>query len=111
MKKSELESGPQERNRLLEQVKNDNLETGGMDRKISEMEAAIKSLKELIGISEEVDPDLVEKQGKYDELVKKDGEMQEFLDVFEERRVEMERQSLAAEVEITEILAKIQVNI
>lgn len=40
------ESVAQERNRLLEQVKNDNLETSGMERRIAEMEQQIRSFKE-----------------------------------------------------------------
>jgi intraflagellar transport protein 74 len=42
------ESGPQEKQRLLEQVKNDNLETSGMERKITELETEIKQMKDAI---------------------------------------------------------------
>jgi intraflagellar transport protein 74 len=44
------ESGPQERDRLLQQVKNDNLETSGMERKIAEMEEQIRVLKDQIAL-------------------------------------------------------------
>jgi intraflagellar transport protein 74 len=44
------ESGPQERERLLQQVKNDNLETSGMERRIAEMEEQIRVLKDQIAM-------------------------------------------------------------
>jgi intraflagellar transport protein 74 len=43
-------SGPQERERLLQQVKNDNLETSGMERKIAEMMEEIRVMKDKLAI-------------------------------------------------------------
>lgn len=110
IEKAQLESGPQERARLLEQVKNDNLETSGMERKISETQAQIKLLKEQIATAGgELDAAAAEKQAKFDELVKKDAEMQEFLDSFDAKKAEISDQSFQAEQQIVELLQKIEV--
>ncbi|KAJ3336640.1 Intraflagellar transport protein 74, partial [Kappamyces sp. JEL0680] len=109
LQKAELESGPQERARLLEQVKNDNLETSGMERRIADMEGEIKNLREqLAAIGGEMDAAQADKQAKFDELVKKDEEMQQFLDAFEGKKLELSNASLQAEGEITEALQRIQ---
>ena len=110
IEKAQLESGPQERARLLEQVKNDNLETSGMERKISEIQAQIKLLKEQIATAGgELDAAAAEKQAKFDELVKKDAEMQEFLNSFDAKKAEISEQSFHAEQQIVELLQKIEV--
>jgi intraflagellar transport protein 74 len=56
------ESGPQEKARLLEQVKNDNLETSAMERKIAELEDKIRTLKDQLGV---LTGDLDANQGKF----------------------------------------------
>jgi intraflagellar transport protein 74 len=109
IQKTELESGPQERNRLLEQVKTDNLETSGMERKIAEVEASTKTVKEQLAlIGGEMDQANEEKQLKYEELMKKDQEMQEFLDSFEVKREEIRNVSRETEGAIVLALARIQ---
>lgn len=49
LKSSEDESGSQEKTRLLKQVKEDNLETSAMERKVLELEQEIERLKQQIG--------------------------------------------------------------
>ena len=44
----ESEAGPQEKSRLLEQVKEDNQETSAMERKIVELEEQASRLKDEI---------------------------------------------------------------
>ena len=110
IEKAQLESGPQERARLLEQVKNDNLETSGMERKISEIQSQLKSIKEQIAVTGgELDAAEAEKQAKFEELIKKDTEMQEFLDIFDTKKDEIREQTLASEEFIVGLLQKIEV--
>ncbi|KAI8895418.1 hypothetical protein BC833DRAFT_601295 [Globomyces pollinis-pini] len=110
LQSSELESGPQERARLLEQVKNDNLETSGMERRTLEIEEQIRSIKEqLLHTDTTVDPQQAEKLAKYEELLKKDEEMQQFLDTFEEKKTEKISLNEATEKEIVKILGRIQI--
>ena len=45
---AQQESAPQEKARLLEQVKQDNIETSGMERKIAELEDEIKKAKDVL---------------------------------------------------------------
>ena len=108
IQKSELESGPQERNRLLEQVKNDNLETSAMERKIADYEVKIAQLTKDTSLDTESDPAQVEKQAKFDELVQREKEMQEFMDSFPLTKNEISEQILSTETEITDLLTKIQ---
>ena len=108
LQKSQLESGPQERNRLLEQVKTDNLETSGMERKIAETQDQIKKIKEqLSAIGGELDAAEADKQAKFEELIKKDAEMQEFLDSFDLKKDEIVSSSVVAQQDITGKLMKI----
>jgi intraflagellar transport protein 74 len=110
IEKAQLESGPQERARLLEQVKNDNLETSGMERKISEIQSQLKTIKEKIAVTGgELDAAEAEKQAKFEELIKKDAEMQEFLDIFDTKKDEIREQTLASEQFIVGLLQKIEV--
>ncbi|KAJ3253843.1 Intraflagellar transport protein 74 [Boothiomyces macroporosus] len=108
IKASELESGPQERARLLEQVKSDNLETSGMERKLQEMEEEIRNLKEKLSQDNVQDPAQAEKLAKYEELLKKDEEMQQFLDSFDAKRQEAATRNETAETNILDLLHRMQ---
>lgn len=50
------ESAPQEKARLLDQVKQDNLETSGMERKITELKDEIQTIGEGMSQLEGEDP-------------------------------------------------------
>ncbi|KAJ3270746.1 Intraflagellar transport protein 74 [Terramyces sp. JEL0728] len=108
LKASELESGPQERARLLEQVKSDNLETSGMERKLQEMEEETRLLKEKLGQDSAQDPAQAEKLAKYEELLKKDEEMQQFLNSFDSKKQEAINRNETTESTILEVLHRVQ---
>ncbi|KAJ3320564.1 Intraflagellar transport protein 74 [Boothiomyces sp. JEL0866] len=108
IKASELESGPQERARLLEQVKSDNLETSGMERKLQEMEEEIRVLKEKLSQDNVQDPGQAEKLAKYEELLKKDEEMQQFLNSFDSKKQEAFSRNESTESNILDLLHRIQ---
>jgi intraflagellar transport protein 74 len=50
------ETAPQEKARLLEQVKQDNLETSGMERKITELNDEMKNINETLSQIQGNDP-------------------------------------------------------
>ncbi|KAJ1336333.1 hypothetical protein BSLG_007117 [Batrachochytrium salamandrivorans] len=109
LKKAENESGPQEKARLLEQVREDNLETSGMDRRILELEDQIHKLHEQISQADtELDPAQEERNAKYEELLKRDRDMQTFLDSFDERRHERMEKNREAEAGIVHLLERIR---
>nr|KAJ3414893.1 Intraflagellar transport protein 74 [Polyrhizophydium stewartii] len=109
IKTSESESGPQEKARLLEQVKEDNLETSGMERKIAELEEQLRKLREQISQADaDLDPAQGERNAKYEELLKRDREMQAFLDSFDEKRHECLTRNQEAEHNIVELLERIK---
>jgi intraflagellar transport protein 74 len=107
IQKSRLESETQERKRLLEQVKNDNLEINAMGESVIEYEEKLSELKKELR-DKETDPAQVEKQAKFDELVKREKEMHEFMDGFSTKRNEILDQSLSTETEITDLLMSIR---
>ncbi|KAI8618335.1 hypothetical protein BC830DRAFT_1061535 [Chytriomyces sp. MP71] len=103
------EAGPQEKNRLLEQVKEDNQETSAMERRIAELEEQAHRLKESLSqMDMDTDPSQNEKTGKYEELVKKDREMQVFIDTFDDRKTDATRQNVIMEKEIVHLLGRIK---
>ena len=57
LRMADKESGPQEKARLLEQVREDNLETSGMDRKILELDDQVHKLRDqILQADAELDP-------------------------------------------------------
>ena len=76
-------SAPEERERLLAKVKEDNAEISYMDKQLVEVKDQVKQLREQ---NEQMDNDLQEysdeKGVKYKELLQRDKEMQEFIDNF-----------------------------
>lgn len=95
---SKLKGTPEEqRNALLEQVKADNSAIANIERRITEVQNEIVTVEARLGEEqEEPDVDRDEKRAKYLELLKRDEEMQQFLDGFDNER--------AKEVQITEKL-------
>eukprot|EP00051_Salpingoeca_urceolata_P014678 m.187359 g.187359 ORF g.187359 m.187359 type:complete len:643 (-) comp18155_c0_seq12:3920-5848(-) len=88
------ESPEQQRERLMQQVKRDNQEIAGMDRKITELQGELSRVQDEITDFDEYEDDggSDEKKQKYLELLKKEAEMQEFLDQYEEsQQTELER--------------------
>lgn len=121
-KKSEMEqdlkyldqdAGPQEKAKLLDQIKEDNLEMAGMERKISELEDQSKKLQQQIAhldqAIEEDDQPSAEKNAKYEELLKRDKEMQAFIDTFDQKMGESRARNFAVESNIARLLENIQV--
>ncbi|TPX54840.1 hypothetical protein PhCBS80983_g05707 [Powellomyces hirtus] len=109
IKALESESGPQEKARLLQQVKEANQETSGMERKIGELQEQTQKLKEqLSGLDIELDSNQAEKNAKYEELLKRDKDMQSFLDSFEKRKTASEERNTAIEQKIVEMLERVR---
>ena len=77
----EKKRSPEElRDQLLAQVKADNQEIAGMERRLAEIAAEITSVQEQMeALDEEPQPDDEDKRAKYLELLKREGEMQAFL--------------------------------
>ncbi|KAJ3147741.1 Intraflagellar transport protein 74 [Geranomyces variabilis] len=109
IKELEGESGPQEKSRLLQQVKEANQETSGMERKILELEDQAAKLKETVsGLDMELDSNQAEKNAKYEELLKRDRDMQAFLDSFEKRKADAEERNTGVEQTIVELLERMR---
>ncbi|XP_070563843.1 intraflagellar transport protein 74 homolog [Ptychodera flava] len=86
-------SPAEEREKLLKQVKEDNQEIAGMERKTQELKEELNNLRDEI---HQLDMDLEEHQGernvKYKELKKREETMNEFLESFEvTKATELER--------------------
>ncbi|KAJ3108463.1 Intraflagellar transport protein 74 [Phlyctochytrium planicorne] len=105
----EKEAGPQEKNRLLEQVKEDNQETSAMERKLAEMEEQATKLGETLSqLDIELDSQHSDRNNKYEELLKRDKEMQNFIDSFDERKKEFADRNSAVERSIVTLLDRIK---
>ncbi|KAJ3412205.1 Intraflagellar transport protein 74 [Chytridiales sp. JEL 0842] len=105
----ENENGPNEKNRLLEQVKEDNQETSAMERKILELEEQVQRQKEqLSNIEMDLDTNQGERNSKYEELVKRDKEMQNFLETFEDRKRDSLERNIETEKQIVALLDQIK---
>ncbi|KAJ3121351.1 Intraflagellar transport protein 74 [Nowakowskiella sp. JEL0407] len=107
-----IESGNinQEKNKLLEQVKEDNAESAGMDRKVLELEEQATRLKEQISqLDIELDSQNGEKNAKYEELLKRDKEMQAFIEQFDQKKKESLDKSRSTEKAIVDLLDKIRI--
>ncbi|XP_053321889.1 intraflagellar transport protein 74 homolog [Spea bombifrons] len=88
-------SPQEEREKLLKQVKEDNLEIASMERQLTDMKEKAKHLSEELG---RLDMDLEEHQGekkqKYMELRKREESMDSFFETFEENKNrELERKT------------------
>ncbi|EGF76616.1 hypothetical protein BATDEDRAFT_92593 [Batrachochytrium dendrobatidis JAM81] len=109
LRMADKESGPQEKARLLEQVREDNLETSGMDRKILELDDQVHKLRDqILQADAELDPAHEERNAKYEELLKRDREMQLFLDSFDEKRHKCVEKAQDAEATIVTLLKNIK---
>ncbi|KAI9203192.1 uncharacterized protein BJ171DRAFT_569171 [Polychytrium aggregatum] len=112
----ETNTGPQEKARLLEQanhhvvvVKEDNQETSGMERKLLELEELAKRLKEEASqLDVELDSQHGERNTKYEELLKRDKDMQAFIDSFESKRTEIADKNTTTEKNIVTLLERIK---
>ncbi|KAJ3196942.1 Intraflagellar transport protein 74 [Irineochytrium annulatum] len=106
------DSGPQEKSRLLEQVKEDNQETSAMERKITELEEQSLRLKEMISqLDMDADSNQGERNSKYEELLKRDKEMQAFINAFDDKKKEAVDRNALAEKNIVSLLDKIKVGL
>ncbi len=106
LKGFEKESAADEKARLLEQVRRENVEISSMERKIAELEEQIKKSEAVSSASElEDSPD---KQEKYNDLIRKDKEIQEYLDTFDQKRHEVLTYSQTLENQIQQRLFKIK---
>lgn len=86
LNQSSTENSPDQKEVLLQKVKEDNQEISTMERRINELDQEMKKLREQIS---NIDSELVdqkdEKAAKFEELVKRDNEMQEYLDSHDEK--------------------------
>ncbi|KAJ3020606.1 Intraflagellar transport protein 74 [Thoreauomyces humboldtii] len=110
IKALESESGPQEKSRLLQQVKEANQETSGMERKIAELDEHAQKLKEqLSGLDMELDSGQVEKNAKYEELLKRDRDMETFIQSFDKRKSDAIERNATIENKIVAMLDRMRV--
>ncbi|KAJ3334231.1 Intraflagellar transport protein 74 [Blyttiomyces sp. JEL0837] len=108
----ENDSGPKEKNRLLEQVKEDNQETSAMERRISELEEQAQRIKEALSqLDLELDSGQADKNNKYEELLKRDKEMQQFIETFDERKTDALQRNKETERKIVSLLDRIKVGL
>ncbi|XP_072023682.1 intraflagellar transport protein 74 homolog [Amphiura filiformis] len=99
-------SPAEERERLLKQVKDDNQEIAGMEKKIKELKEQIVSMQdEIHSLDIDIDEHQGEKNQKYKELKKREETMNEFLDTFEESKIQETERKAALEENICELLA------
>lgn len=84
----------QERERLLQQVKEDNAELASIERQASEMQERVAAVQEeLSQVDQELEEQHGERRAKYRELRKREETMDTFLASFEEtKQAELERQ-------------------
>lgn len=103
------DGGPEEREKLLKKVKEDNQEISGMERRIGELDDDCRRMKEqIMAMDGELESSQGERNAKYEELLKRDKEMQSFLDSFEERKAEALRQNAECEQTIVSLLDAIK---
>ncbi|ORX78597.1 hypothetical protein BCR32DRAFT_294935 [Anaeromyces robustus] len=104
----ESKNGPEERERLLKKVKEDNVEISGMERKITDLEEQIFKCKERLSqLDMDIDPHQGEKNSKYEELLKRDKDMQAFIDSFDYKKNEIVEKSTQLQTQIVESLEKL----
>lgn len=105
MEKENKGTPAEERERLLKQVKEDNQEIAGMERKTSELREKIEAAN---GEIQQLDMDLEEHQGernvKYKELKKREETMDEFLETFEEVKANEQTRKQQLENNIVNVL-------
>eukprot|EP01135_Chromosphaera_perkinsii_P003353 Nk52_evm53s240 gene=Nk52_evmTU53s240 len=105
---AESETPDQERERLLQQVKQDNQEIAGMERRLGEMNENIRLTNEQL---EKVTSDLEDYQGernaKYQELVKRDQEMDQFLNTFDATKAQDSENIKILQMNIVKLLEHI----
>ncbi|CAG0896211.1 unnamed protein product [Darwinula stevensoni] len=95
----------QERERLLLQVKNDNVEIASMERQAAGLEEAIRILKdELLQLEQEVEESQSERSQKYRELRRREETMDEFLDNFQATKANEESRISSLEESIVQQL-------
>lgn len=80
-----LETPEEERQRLLEQIKNDNQEIATLERQIANaIEEERLAQDELKGLEHDIQENDTDRQQKYRELKKRENEMEEFIQNFDE---------------------------
>ncbi|KAJ3090365.1 Intraflagellar transport protein 74 [Quaeritorhiza haematococci] len=91
-------------------IKKDGQEVSTMERQISELEDKSRRLKDqLAHLETETEPQQhSEKNAKYEELVKRDKDMQAFIDVFDDKKRDAVERNTATERNIVALLEKIQ---
>lgn len=102
----------QERERLLQQVKDDNAEIATMERQIAETQEQIRHLKdEQNQIEEQMEEHQSERNQKYRELRKREETMDQFLNTFEDNKAEEQERINRLELAIEETAAEISKNL
>lgn len=99
-------SPAEERERLLKQVKDDNVEIAGMDKRIKDMKDQLEQKREEIhGLEMDLEEHQGEKNQKYKELKKREETMNEFLETFEESKTQEIERKATLEENIVELLS------
>ncbi|KAL3901129.1 MAG: hypothetical protein SGCHY_000849 [Lobulomycetales sp.] len=105
------ESGSAEKARLLEQVKENNQEIVAMEQKISDLEEDSRKLKEesaTLSADTDTDKPKEERNAKFEELVKRDHDMQQFLDSYDSKMSECREKNQEVEKSIVQTLGRIK---
>jgi len=101
-------SVPQQREMLLQKVKADNAEIAEMEKRLAEMQDAVRRGRaQLTQLASEASEANDPKAQKYQELFQRDKEMSELIDTFEEKKEEELRKTAAAQKEIVRVLQSI----
>ncbi|XP_047123122.1 intraflagellar transport protein 74 homolog isoform X1 [Hydra vulgaris] len=102
------ETPAQERERLLKQVKDDNQEIARMESRAREIREKTEKLQDEISqLDVELEEHHGERTAKYKELKKRDEDMQEFLDKFDENKNAAEQNYKNIEENVVQLLEKI----
>nr|XP_023664266.1 intraflagellar transport protein 74 homolog [Paramormyrops kingsleyae]XP_023664267.1 intraflagellar transport protein 74 homolog [Paramormyrops kingsleyae] len=100
-----LGSPQEERERLLRQVKEDNQEIASMDRQLTEIREKISQIsEEMQHLHDDMEEHQGERKQKYEELRKREENMDNFLETFEETKAQEVQRSLQVQAEIVALL-------
>lgn len=106
------ESPEEERNRLLQQLKSDNQEIASIERQIQSLQKEYQIMKdEAMQIESDIQESQSEGYQKYQKLKKKEVDIDEFIENFDQNRQNEQTSMKQAEANIVALLEKISVNL
>ncbi|CAL8121674.1 unnamed protein product [Orchesella dallaii] len=106
------ESPEEERERLLNQVKIDNAEISTLERQISETNDLIRQIQdEIQNMDQEIEENDSDRQQKFRELRKREQDMEEFMQAFDDNKAKEMDNLARIEAEILSCMEKISRNV